>query len=276
MNASQTSRQSGFTLIEISVVLVIIGLLVGGILVGVDLIKAAEVRATISQVQKYGSAVNAFRLKFNAVPGDMRSTDAAAFGLFALAGGTGQGDGNGLIEGGASGSATPEGETLAFWRHLSDANLVDGSFGLTGNSLIVNATGLVTANVTNVLQSLPATKLTPTQYFIVYANNSTNYFQILPVAQVQTTPGYTFGATGISPIVAYNIDNKLDDGMPNTGIVQAQAINSINGLPSYNSVSTSSTCLMTGASATDTADTYNRIPKSGGNDGSCSLQFRFD
>ncbi len=47
----------GFTLIELSIVLVIIGLIIGGVLVGKDLIKAAEIRATISQINKYNHAV---------------------------------------------------------------------------------------------------------------------------------------------------------------------------------------------------------------------------
>jgi prepilin-type N-terminal cleavage/methylation domain-containing protein len=51
-NRRQSALSAGFTLIEISIVLVIIGLIVGGVLVGHDLIRAAGVRATISQVEK--------------------------------------------------------------------------------------------------------------------------------------------------------------------------------------------------------------------------------
>ncbi len=57
------ASQLGFTLIELSIVLVIIGLIVGGVLVGQDLIKAAETRATVGQVEKYNAAVNTFRTK---------------------------------------------------------------------------------------------------------------------------------------------------------------------------------------------------------------------
>src|SRR5665213_3308988 len=72
---------AAFTLIELSIVLVIIGLIVGGILVGQDLIKAAEVRAQISQIEKYSSAVNTFRAKFAAIPGDMALITANQFGF---------------------------------------------------------------------------------------------------------------------------------------------------------------------------------------------------
>jgi len=52
---------AGFTLVELSIVLVIIGLIAGGILVGQDMIEAATVRAQISQIEKYETAANAFR-----------------------------------------------------------------------------------------------------------------------------------------------------------------------------------------------------------------------
>lgn len=66
-------KKNGFTLIELSIVLVIIGLIVGGMLVGQDLINAAKVRAEFSQMEKLDAAVNTFRLKYNALPGYQES-----------------------------------------------------------------------------------------------------------------------------------------------------------------------------------------------------------
>ena len=67
------SKKSGFTLIELSIVLVILGLLVGGILVGADLIQAARIRAQISDFQAINTGAATFQLKYNALPGDMNS-----------------------------------------------------------------------------------------------------------------------------------------------------------------------------------------------------------
>ena len=72
---------AGFTLIEMSIVLVIIGLITGGVLVGRDLIEAAKIRAQITQVERFKTAVQTFRTKYNGLPGDLDSTDASAFGF---------------------------------------------------------------------------------------------------------------------------------------------------------------------------------------------------
>ena len=76
-----TCRRDGFTIIELSIVLVIIGLLAGGILLGRDLIEAARIRAQGSQIESYEMAINTFRLKYNMLPGDLTSTQASMLGF---------------------------------------------------------------------------------------------------------------------------------------------------------------------------------------------------
>ena len=66
---------NGFTLIELSIVLVIIGLLIGGILVGQSLIQSAAINATVSQIQQFDASTMAFKSKYKYLPGD-----APAFG----------------------------------------------------------------------------------------------------------------------------------------------------------------------------------------------------
>ncbi len=76
----------GFTLIELSIVLVIIGLLVGGILVGRDLIKSSEIRAQIKQFEEFKTAANAFKTKYGYLPGDIPPTETAQLGFCTFTG----------------------------------------------------------------------------------------------------------------------------------------------------------------------------------------------
>ncbi len=63
-------KDRGYTLIEMSIVLVIIGLIVGGILVGQNLIHSAKIRYTVSQYERFNTATNTFIGKYNCLPGD--------------------------------------------------------------------------------------------------------------------------------------------------------------------------------------------------------------
>ncbi len=142
------SRRSGFTLVELSIVLVIIGLVIGGVLVGKDLIKGAEIRATISQIEKYKTAANTFKLKYEYIPGDILSSKAASLGFYYVIGATadtiGYGNGDGIIQGyddprWAVGG-TFGGEICMFFLHLSQAKMIDGMYGAGGRtSQIVGA-----------------------------------------------------------------------------------------------------------------------------------------
>jgi prepilin-type N-terminal cleavage/methylation domain-containing protein len=232
----------GFTLIELAIVLVIIGLIVGGVLVGRDLIRAAEVRATISQLEKYQTAVNTFRGKYNAIPGDMEPTTAAKFG-FQLAGTNGSndvrgsfpgtGDGNGMIEGfgwaghvSNCGQCIGAGEPVLFWDDLTYANgmnigLVEGSFPPTFGYLEGNAQRDVTG--TGIALFYPAAKIGGGNYIYAYSDNAVNYFGISVVYSIVDPTGYS--TPGLSVAQAYNVDKKMDDGMPQSGNVIAQYVN---------------------------------------------------
>ncbi|MEI6729672.1 MAG: prepilin-type N-terminal cleavage/methylation domain-containing protein [Pseudomonadota bacterium] len=125
-------NKSGFTLIELSIVMVIIGLIVGGVFVGQDLIRAAEIRSTISQIEKYDASVMTFFGKYGEIPGDISSQNATNYGFTARSGATAHGDGNRIITGcDASGVAfdTKFGcEVELVWHDLSDAGLIAGRF----------------------------------------------------------------------------------------------------------------------------------------------------
>lgn len=224
--APSLAKQVGFTLIELSIVLVIIGLIVGGVLVGQDLIKAAEIRSTIGQYEKYNASINTFRTKYNGIPGDLAAAQSTAFGLDPTAGahsgGTGLGDSNGLItDSNGTNVNAPVGETTLFWQQLSAASLIDGSFGAD------LTTAAATATATTGLY-FPQAKI-GRNYWAVGSSSGLNYYALANLGTITTGAAATAKynpSKGLTPIEAFNIDTKLDDGAPNTGIVQARGTGS--------------------------------------------------
>lgn len=109
--------RQGFTLIEFAIVLVVIGLVLGGLLVGRDLIHYAELRRQMATVDEVAIALNTFRAKYHCIPGDC--SDAEALGLGELAG-----NGDDLVAGYLDEYGTWINEARMFLLHLSLAELV--------------------------------------------------------------------------------------------------------------------------------------------------------
>jgi len=116
----------GFTLIEIAIVLVIIGLLLGGVLKGEELIRAARVRNLINEQQNIKAAFYGFQDRYRALPGDYGS---AANNISCGATTCVNGDGNGRIEAPNAGGMHEE---IMVWNHLTAAGFINGSFTATG------------------------------------------------------------------------------------------------------------------------------------------------
>ena len=115
-------KQNGFTLIEIAIVLVIIGLLLGGVLKGQELITSARVRNLISQQDGVKAAYFGFLDRFRALPGDYSQASVNIANVLAAA----NGNNNGQIQSIAAGSAIDE--HIAAWDHLSKAGFINGSY----------------------------------------------------------------------------------------------------------------------------------------------------
>ncbi|MFZ4541484.1 MAG: type II secretion system protein [Rickettsiales bacterium] len=230
-----TNNNRAFTLVELAIVLVIIGLLVGGVLIGRDLISASEQRALMAQIDKYNVAVNAFRDKYFSIPGDMSAAKAAQLNFTTRGGVQGQGDGNSVIEGysnvaaGSVPTMQGAGETPLFWSDLSRAQLIDGSF-TTASASISPATD-VTGSGLNAY--FPQAKIGSGHYVYVWsggkgvgntgANNNINYFGVSVVNGIYTCCfSYASTSLGMPVIQARNIDEKMDDAMPLIGKVTAQ------------------------------------------------------
>jgi len=267
--------QSGFTLIELSIVLTIIGLIVGGVLVGQDLIKAAGLRATIQQIEKYNSATNTFNNKFGGIPGDISVTNAAAFGLYTAAGSQGRGDNNGLVDGTVATPAAWSQEGCMFWVHLTNANLLDGNF----TQVCDGAAPLVVA-AASVSEVWPLARLGKSNYINVGSAGGLNFFMIGAITSAAAA-GSISSSVAITPIDSYNIDSKMDDGYPLAGLVQAHAtagtsITAFTDPPSASTTAGSGMCLVGDMVGTALTDTYNRVLTSGGQTMACELRFRFN
>jgi prepilin-type N-terminal cleavage/methylation domain-containing protein len=90
-------KKQAFTLIELSIVLVIIGLIVGGVLFGKDLIEAAKIRKQARDIEQLNTAINTFYGKYSVLPGDMTPAKASGFGFRARGGNAGCGNGDSYI-----------------------------------------------------------------------------------------------------------------------------------------------------------------------------------
>jgi prepilin-type N-terminal cleavage/methylation domain-containing protein len=219
--------ETGFTLVELAIVLMIIGLLIGGILRGQELMENARVTSTIQQTKAYDGATTTFRDAYAALPGDIISPSTR---LANCATGTPcatAGNGNGLIDaftgGGGIVTNLASGtygfgvgtENSNYWVDLATTHLISGvnpaaNSGTPswGNEYpagkIAGGFHVAQVNVAAV-GTVPAIN----GLFLVLRNN----------ANSGSLSSETTGLAAISPLRAAQIDRKLDDGVPNSGDV---------------------------------------------------------
>ncbi|MDD5298271.1 MAG: prepilin-type N-terminal cleavage/methylation domain-containing protein [Rhodocyclaceae bacterium] len=129
-------KASGFTLVELAIVLVIISLLMGGILKGQELITSAKVKSLGNDFRSVAAAYYGYQDRFRAAPGDdLHAGDHV--------GATNSGNGNGQINGWwliATGTDTTA-ESINFWQHVRLANLLTGSTTVAAGYMPTNASG---------------------------------------------------------------------------------------------------------------------------------------
>jgi prepilin-type N-terminal cleavage/methylation domain-containing protein len=221
----QRRQEEGFTLVELAIVMIIIGLLITGILKGQEMIANAQVTATVSQVKGLDAATSTFRDMYDAMPGDMPNANVRlpnCTGTCATAGG-----GDGRVNTVALGAATTMGsENRTFFTHLAAADLISG-------------VSPAPTTPVNFGDELPTTEIGSSGFIIGYTGNGTatslvgpamrggHYLAISPNATAALPAGAGTGALTASQ--AARIDRKLDDGKPNTGVVRAGGSSCTNG-----------------------------------------------
>jgi prepilin-type N-terminal cleavage/methylation domain-containing protein len=229
---NKSSLKSGFTLIELSIVLVIIGLLVGGVVTGSSLIHQSSLKSVINEFNTINTAINSFKLQYNFLPGDFPNAGSFWSGSSNCANSaspTGcNGDGNGQVYF-VSTSGT---ESYRAFQHMNLAGILDGSF--PGD---------------NTFSSLYPSKYKRGYYDIRYGGTSSSG----PIGnQIElgnwSIPGRIAAAGLAQPYDAYNIDSKMDDGLPNTGkLIGFDGANNTAGAcatTSYNLTGTVNGCRM--------------------------------
>lgn len=184
-------REGGFTLIEAAIVLVILGLLVGAVLKGQELIAGARVYNLVALQTGIKAAFFAFQDRYRALPGDYR------FATQNVAGAAGNGNGNGRVE--ALGSPL---ETLLVWDHLSKSGLVNFGFNATSAASHSSATTPVNAY----------------GGFLDLAYDSA-------YADIGVPPSrHNLKSGGQLPVAMLaEVDRKIDDGNAATGIFRGSA-----------------------------------------------------
>ncbi len=185
-------KQTGFTLIEIAIVLVIIGLLLGGVLKGQELITSARVRNLASTQDGIKAAFFGFQDRFRALPGDYTAATTNIANVVAVAAcgaPTGNGNGSGQIE---------AAEAILAWEHLSKAGFINGTYTCaaadSANSTPVNAYNIYLQLIFDGVYGVTGAAATARH-------------------NLKTAPG-------IPVAVIAELDRKIDDGVPGTGSFQ--------------------------------------------------------
>jgi prepilin-type N-terminal cleavage/methylation domain-containing protein len=205
-----TSRQTGFTLVEIAVVLVIISLLMGGVLKGQELIESAKVKNLAQDFRSLPALVHGYQDKFRDLPGD----DARA-PLHLCSGGTAcatPGDGNGFIDG--AWNDTADSDAFRFWQHVRLASLATGPTETTDAAYLPrNAVGGRIGVQRGGLLGLAGGHL------VCSGNIPGKLVRQLDIALDDGDPAtgtLRAGTSGAGGLTVISADNPLDDGNSHT------------------------------------------------------------
>ena len=183
--------QKGFTLVEIAIVLVIIGLLLGGILKGQEMITQAKIKNVIADMSGVSAAMYGYQDRYRALPGDDKAAGGASgrWGTAATSG-----DGNGVIAGKWTEAAK---ESTHFWDHLRRAGFVSGSGAENPFNAVSGKMGVQTGD-------------------------GAGDGALGEAANTKMFVGLIMCTGNLPDKIAISVDSQMDDGIGNRGSVRAQ------------------------------------------------------
>ena len=209
-------KNKGFTLIELTIVLMVLFLIAGGIIGGKSLIDSAKVYSIISELDDHQKRIKSFQTKYFALPGDME--DAADYWP-----GVGNGNGNQRY-------LAKEPDIALIWKHLTNADIMKGNYTGTlaaGDAEVIGSTspqsntfshagfGMLTVSAAEMNAGGYFSTMKPHNNYLTYGSDESH----APTGSSNPVKRIMNGS--ISTDMAYSIDKKIDDGLPGTGNILA-------------------------------------------------------
>jgi prepilin-type N-terminal cleavage/methylation domain-containing protein len=228
----------GFSLVELSIVLVILGLLVGGILAGKSLIKASELRSVIKETDQIRTATMAFKDKYFYLPGDMPNalsvwpsnwwTDQGASLASTSTASEINGNGDGNTDWSYVGPADSDGQK--FFAHLRAAGLMPGTPVVRANNQWCHPP-----------VNVPASAFGSGGYYVTNDDGVNGWNNYIGLGKM-TASANVCSVSLFTPEELWNLDQKMDDGAPGTGVVREIAAGCAPTTTTYALTTTTAQC----------------------------------